>query len=128
MPECNESNDKGDILPPVLPYQIMKLEMREFVTIMNQHSVRLNNFFTPSDLEDIDQDFVSLKRAIREEPILKAIVDKCDTHTSFKDGWAPMQDCFPKLMDFCGGLATAFPNTASVESDFSIINWEKDDC
>jgi hypothetical protein len=29
---------------------------------------------------------------------------------------------------FCGGLATAFPGTSSVESDFSIVKWEKDDC
>ena len=25
---------------------------------------------------------------------------------------------------FCGGLATAFANTTSVESDFSILKWE----
>ena len=31
------------------------------------------------------------------------------------------------LQQFCGGLATAFPNTATVESDFSVIGWEKDD-
>jgi len=28
---------------------------------------------------------------------------------------------------FCGGLANAFTNTTSVESDFSILKWEKDD-
>ena len=25
-----------------------------------------------------------------------------------------------------GGLATVFPDTASVESDFSVLGWEKD--
>jgi hypothetical protein len=28
---------------------------------------------------------------------------------------------------FCGGLANAFANITSVESDFSILKWEKDD-
>ena len=28
---------------------------------------------------------------------------------------------------FCSGLANAFANTTSVESDFSILKWEKDD-
>ena len=28
---------------------------------------------------------------------------------------------------FCGGLANAFANTTSVESDSSIMKWEKDD-
>lgn len=30
-------------------------------------------------------------------------------------------------MDFYGGLASLCPNTASVESDFSILSWEKDE-
>jgi hypothetical protein len=32
------------------------------------------------------------------------------------------------LNEFCGDLAATFPGTSSVESDFSIVNWEKDDC
>ncbi len=31
------------------------------------------------------------------------------------------------LREFSGGLATVFPNTASVESDFSVLKWEKDE-
>jgi hypothetical protein len=31
------------------------------------------------------------------------------------------------LRSFCGGLATVFANTTSVESDFSILKWELDD-
>ncbi|KAG6946718.1 hypothetical protein JG688_00015890, partial [Phytophthora aleatoria] len=30
------------------------------------------------------------------------------------------------LKQFCGDLASTFPNTATVESDFSIMGWEKD--
>jgi hypothetical protein len=33
---------------------------------------------------------------------------------------------FLQLELFCGGLATLLPGTASVESDFSIVNYEKD--
>jgi hypothetical protein len=32
-----------------------------------------------------------------------------------------------QLRQLCGGLATAFPNMTYVESDFSIIKWEKND-
>jgi hypothetical protein len=35
-------------------------------------------------------------------------------------------ESFDILRDFCGGIATIFPNTATVESDFSILGWEKD--
>jgi hypothetical protein len=29
-------------------------------------------------------------------------------------------------MDFCGILATIFPRTNTIKSDFSILRWEKD--
>jgi len=51
---------------------------------------------------------------------------KAEGVTSFETGWALVEGRFEVLRDFCGGIATVFANTASVESDFSIINWEKD--
>jgi hypothetical protein len=29
-------------------------------------------------------------------------------------------------MEYCGVIATLFPGTSTVESDFSILRWEKD--
>jgi hypothetical protein len=43
-------------------------------------------------------------------------------------GWHYVQNRFKYLERFCGGLATAFPGTSTVESDFSVVKWEKDDC
>ena len=45
----------------------------------------------------------------------------------FKLLWLPTNNRFPWLQSFCRGLASAFPNKATVESDFSIIGWEKSD-
>ena len=47
---------------------------------------------------------------------------------SFAEAWAQFDNRFEPLKRFPGGLATVFPGTgATVESDFSLINWEKDD-
>jgi hypothetical protein len=35
---------------------------------------------------------------------------------------------FEGVCEFCGGLATMFPNTTLVEADFFIIGWKKTDC
>jgi hypothetical protein len=32
---------------------------------------------------------------------------------------------FTPLCDFAGGLATVSPSTATIESDFSLMKWEK---
>jgi hypothetical protein len=45
-------------------------------------------------------------------------------HT-FADAWAPLLERYPLLFDFFGTLATVFPGTATVESDFSILKWTK---
>ena len=37
-----------------------------------------------------------------------------------------MQNQFNSLKLFCGGIATPFPGTLNVESNFSIVKWEKD--
>ena len=33
----------------------------------------------------------------------------------------------PLLCQFVGGLASVFPGTSTVEADFSVIGWEKDE-
>jgi hypothetical protein len=58
----------------------------------------------------------------------KSIVDNTNDRTSsFQDNWKSFQPLFPKLVEFCGALASVFPGTSTVESHFSIIGWEKDD-
>lgn len=49
----------------------------------------------------------------------------------FNVGWNDVQGCvtdgsFGSLRQFGCGLATVFTNTTSVELDFSILKWEKD--
>ena len=46
----------------------------------------------------------------------------------FSDARACTNNRFPSLQQLCGALASACPNTATVESDFSVIGWEKDEC
>ena len=45
----------------------------------------------------------------------------------FKDVWLYTSGRFPVLRDFWGGLATVFPGTATVESDFSIVKYAMND-
>jgi hypothetical protein len=56
------------------------------------------------------------------------VLDKCNSTALFDEGWSYVANRFDRLKEFCGGLAIAFPGTPSVENDFSIVYWEKDDC
>jgi len=69
-----------------------------------------------------------LLNAVSKEPRLQTALARHSEQTNFSDAWKTpsIKDRFPKLMEFCGGLASPFPNMATVESDFSVLKWEKD--
>ncbi len=76
---------------------------------------------------EIEAEQVALFHAYKEEPTLAAALDACDSTTTFQQGWTLVSPRFSALRDWAGGLASIFPNTATVESDFSVLGWEKDE-
>ena len=95
-------------------------------TVLNKHRDRLQASRTHEEIEDIEGDHRELIEMYENN---KAVRDKLDNHnikTPFNDAWDAVPKC-KQLRAFCGGLATVFPNTTAVESDFSIVNWELDE-
>jgi hypothetical protein len=76
----------------------------------------------------IEKQHRQLSNAYRNEFALKAALDTYAKRPiqTFEEAWHTLEGRFDVLRDFCGGIATVFPNTASVESDFSILGYEKD--
>ena len=54
-------------------------------------------------------------------------MDACKADVSFDDVWLMVKGRFESPQCFSGGIASVFPGTAQVESDFSIVKAEKDD-
>jgi hypothetical protein len=128
--ERDAQNNAGDELPPVLPKQLVKFDMRAFSAIVAEHKPRLKLRMSATEINQIGVDFSALLRAHREENAFRAGVNNCvDADTDFSAGWSSggAGERFPTLRQFCGDLASTFPNTATVESDFSVIGWEKDE-
>jgi hypothetical protein len=61
------------------------------------------------------------------DSVIKRKIGQHDHTILFNTAWDDLKGQFEALRAFSGNLATAFPNTTSVESDFSILKWEKDD-
>jgi hypothetical protein len=126
--ERDSLNIASHSLPPVVPHQLVKLRGLEFADVVLKQKDRLSARWSLQKIERIERDFEGLRGAYDREPLLKQVLDKCNSTTSFDKGWSYVSNRFDHLKEFCGGLASAFPGTSSVESDFSIVNWEKDDC
>jgi hypothetical protein len=77
-------------------------------------------------VDAIERQVEELRRTYRAECSLRTGIDRCSLMTPFRESWKLLEGRFEELVDFAGGLATIFPGTATVESDFSVIAWEED--
>jgi hypothetical protein len=128
--ERNSSNNTNDALPPVRPIDLWSMDARLFTASLQQQRQRLRQRFNEEEIERIDEQFRNLKIAVREESGLARILEKEQARSNlstFENSWSPLIGLeFDDLRNYCGGIASVMPGTASVESDFSIINWTKD--
>ena len=125
--ERNVANEATDCLPPVLPQDLVRIRPYEFSQIVEMQNDRLMVSFTEEQIMCINNEFKLLKAAYRREEDLRRILDMSDHKTTFTNGWKLLVDRMPLLCQFVGGLASVFPRTTTVESDFSVIGWKKDE-
>ena len=116
-------------LPSVLPHELIKIPGREFTKIISMHINHLRHIWSEELIDKLELQHRQFLIAYQHESSLKSAFNGCDGNTSFEYGWSIIEGAkrFDVLMDFCGGIATIFPNTATVESDFSVLGWEKDE-
>jgi hypothetical protein len=86
----------------------------------------LEHCYSLAHIDLIANEHKALIHVHRCELVLKDDIDSLSNSSSFKDGWSLLGVRFPNLMEYCGVVATLFPGTSTVESDFSILHWEKD--
>jgi hypothetical protein len=74
---------------------------------------------------EIEAQYKDLVSVYQKEQTLKACLDHSTDCSKFADVWHLLGEKFTPRRDFAGGLATVSPSTATVESDFSLMKWEK---
>ncbi|KAG7357173.1 hypothetical protein IV203_001861 [Nitzschia inconspicua] len=105
------------------------LQLRDFVSCLEDQRIRLGHKLSEAEVENIDEQFRKLRLTFKEQigfsqMLLDAqascavqLLEKC---------WSQLGSGFEQLRMFCGAIASIMPSTSSVESDFSLINWTKD--
>ena len=111
---------------PCLPFPFCNMREDEFVALVVRMRSRLESKFTAKDIDALEIEHREFHRGIRGEAVLKSIIDAQTDTMSFDEGWGGgINERFPLLCEFAGGLASAYVVTARVEYDFSILGIEK---
>ena len=123
--ERDSDNNAGEDAPPVMPEQLAVLRTGVFIkNVLDPFREHLEDHWTPEEIDLVEEDHKALVTAYKTEPAFKQRLEKHNMKTMFNASWDDCNGRFLHLRDFSAGLATAFHNTTSVESDFSILKWE----
>jgi len=111
-----------------MPSDLVRLQpvmfFRDVLQLHNVHLIIAN--WDEDAIYEIEQQHCNLVKAYKYKPPVKTNLDQHDHKTKFIDVWEALGIRFATLRMFCGGLAMLFPNSTFVESDFSVLKWEKD--
>ena len=125
-PSNRGANSEDFKLPPVAPQDLVLIRNSEFSAIVRSQKERLLARWTLEEIDLIEHEHGVLLNAVRCEPALKSTLDSLNKDSTFDESWGVVKDRFKHLQRFCGRVATVFPGTSQVESDFSILKNEKD--
>ncbi|CAK9260470.1 unnamed protein product [Sphagnum jensenii] len=111
--------------PDVLPHQLVRILPCDFCVYLQRHRERLDYTFSNEEIENIGHQHKVLCDSYRRQPDVKSSIDSFDDSAAYHDAWIGLHNTYPLLEKFVGGLATIFPGTSTVESDFSVVKYEK---
>ncbi|ETV77610.1 hypothetical protein H257_08521 [Aphanomyces astaci] len=110
-----------------LQFYLIGLRPAHFIrNVLDPHRERILRFWSDVDIDVVEENHRQLVATYSNDPILRRTIDEHVNSATFDDAWDIAPHQWLHLREFCGGLATIFPNTTSVESDFSILKWEMD--
>ena len=93
----SDSNNRASMedAPPLYPAQFCKLRPRDFnSTVLGRHRTQLENFWSPSEIDEVESDHRKLCRAYKDEDSVKKTIDAHDHKISFNDAWDSMNGRF----------------------------------
>jgi len=111
--------------PPIYPREYACMRTGKFISdVLEPFRVHIRHHWSDTEIDAIETDHKSLVTAFKTEPRLVEKFEKHTKKTMFNDAWDDCGGRFSELRLFSGGLAVAFPNTACVESDFSLLKFD----
>ena len=123
-----KENDADKLSLPTLPLELMEVHPKSFYDLVTSQRERLNVSFKDQEIECIEEEFKKLRRLhFKDKALVQQLKIVEKSKHAFTASWQLLGEDFQSLHIFVAAFASIFANTATVEADFSIISYEKDD-
>jgi hypothetical protein len=126
-----DTEKEGSKLTPTLPLSFPALcpgQMQDLVRSLRPTMLVSLPAGAP---HDVVGELLKLKRLLRNNAVLRTeLAAQAAKHASanaFDECWGPLRVEFPTLRMFACGLASGFPGSSTVESDFSLLKINRSD-
>lgn len=127
-PQRNENNTaRVGSCPAAMPFLLAEAGAFMFSSIIMEQRDCLAISFTEKEIDSIEVQFKVFLRKYHNDEVFKGLIENTSKCETFAAAWSWLYKEYPLLVTFAGGLATTFPGTSTVESDFSVLGWEKDE-
>ena len=129
----SSNNPYLESYPEVMPLGLCSTASTLNEQVVKQKQRLLSHGWTEEMFEKIPSGHQHLKLLYNNDADIRMQLDACSAeYTSVNEAWdivgiRAVQHPLYHLRQFCGGLASLWPNTARVESDFYVIGLEKTD-
>jgi hypothetical protein len=126
-----QSSQEDSKLPPAVPFSLLEMcpmSLQDSLVAMR----RRLSLTLPTDFpHNLCSDHTGLKSDVNNSDDLKSKLEEAANRAGaadyFRACWEPLNGNYPHLQDFAAGLCEVFPGSWTVESDFSILKFEKSD-
>ena len=123
-----EVNHNGaSSIPPTTPLDYIKCSSHEFNESIKQFEVRFTKAYGPTGFRALSDERNELCHRYRNEVTFKKELDRCNSYETFSDKWNSAANSFPFLLQFASGLNAIMGGSHSVESDFSLLKFTKNE-
>jgi hypothetical protein len=127
-PQRNESNTaRVESCPVAMPFSLAEAGAFMFSTTIMELRNPLAVTFVEEEIDSIEVQFKIFLRKYHKDEVFKHLVENTPKREPFAAAWSWLYTEYPLLVTLAGGLATIFPGTSTVEFDFSVRGWEKDE-
>ncbi|KAI0565239.1 Arginyl-tRNA--protein transferase 1 [Gracilaria domingensis] len=126
--ERDKENAAAEALaPPVLLHELAQLRPKVFNNMVRKQRNRLRLHSKRNIEKVVPNEFAQFRKYVSSTENWATQIAASKQYKEFDNAWRGFRAKYKELHRFAAGLATIFPGTATVEADFSVIKWEKDE-